>query len=57
VCWEEEKTPDVVIELLSDSTAEADKGEKKLISQNRMRVPEYFWYDPFNSEDRAGFRL
>ncbi len=57
VCWEEEKTPDVVIELLSDSTAEADKGKKKLIYQNRMRVPEYFWYDPFAPEDRAGFRL
>lgn len=22
-----------------------------------MRVPEYFWYDPFNSEDWAGFSL
>ncbi|GAB4318532.1 MAG: Uma2 family endonuclease [Leptolyngbyaceae cyanobacterium] len=57
VCWEEEKTPDVIIELLSDSTAEKDKHEKKLIYQNRMHVPEYFWYDPFNVEDWAGFRL
>ena len=22
-----------------------------------MRVPEYFWYDPFNPEDLAGFSL
>jgi hypothetical protein len=22
-----------------------------------MRVPEYFWYDPFNPEDWKGFRL
>jgi Uma2 family endonuclease len=57
VCWEEEKTPDVIIELLSDSTAEKDKQEKKLIYQNRMHVPEYFWYDPFKVEDWAGFRL
>ena len=28
VVWEEGKGPDVVIELLSDSTAEKDKNEK-----------------------------
>lgn len=55
VVWEEGKAPDVVIELLSDSTAPADKNEKKLIYQNQMRVPEYFWYDPFNPNDLAGF--
>ncbi|BBD58030.1 hypothetical protein NIES2109_07990 [Nostoc sp. HK-01] len=55
VVWEEGKAPDVVIELLSDSTAQADKNEKKLIYQNQMRVPEYFWYDPFNPDDLAGF--
>ncbi|MBE9209787.1 Uma2 family endonuclease [Nostoc sp. LEGE 06077] len=55
VVWEEGKAPDVVIELLSDSTAPADKNEKKLIYQNQMRVPEYFWYDPFNPSDLAGF--
>nr|WP_225938694.1 Uma2 family endonuclease [Kovacikia minuta] len=57
VCWEEDKTPDLVIELLSASTAGKDKHEKKLVYQNRMHVPEYFWYDPFNAEDWAGFRL
>ena len=57
VSWEEEKTPDVVIELLSESTAEADKGNKKRIYQSQMHVPEYFWYDPFNPQDWAGFRL
>ncbi|MBU7581344.1 MAG: Uma2 family endonuclease [Nostoc sp. TH1S01] len=55
VVWEEGKAPDVVIELLSDSTAQADKNEKKLIYQNQMRVPEYFWYDPFNPNDLSGF--
>jgi Uma2 family endonuclease len=57
VVWEEGKAPDVVIELLSESTAAADKNEKKLIYQNQMRVPEYFWYDPFNPDDWAGFSL
>jgi hypothetical protein len=57
VVWEEEKAPDVVIELLSDSTAHQDKGEKKQIYQDKLRVPEYFWYDPFNPDDWAGFFL
>ncbi|MBW4694860.1 MAG: Uma2 family endonuclease [Lyngbya sp. HA4199-MV5] len=57
VVWEEGKAPDVVIELLSDSTAAADKTKKKLIYQEQMRVPEYFWYDPFNPSDWAGFAM
>jgi Uma2 family endonuclease len=57
VVWEEGKCPDIVIELLSPSTAKIDKNEKKLIYQNKMRVPEYFWYDPFNPDDWAGFSL
>ena len=57
VVWEEGKAPDVIIELLSESTATQDKTEKKQIYQDRMRVPEYFWYDPFNPDDWAGFSL
>jgi hypothetical protein len=57
VVWQEGKAPDVVIELLSESTAPQDKTEKKAIYQDRLRVPEYFWYDPFNPEDWAGFIL
>jgi Uma2 family endonuclease len=56
VVWEEGKGPDVVIELLSESTASIDRGKKKQIYQDQLRVPEYFWYDPF-SEELAGFRL
>ena len=56
VVWQEGKGPDVVIELLSDSTAARDKGEKKLIYQDRLRVPEYFWFDPFSGEC-VGFTL
>ena len=57
VVWEEGKPPDVVIELLSETTANNDKNQKKLIYQNQMRVSEYFWYDPFNPNDFAGFDL
>jgi len=56
VVWQEGKGPDVVIELLSESTAAQDKGEKKDIYQDRLRVPEYFWFDPFTAE-WAGFAL
>lgn len=56
VIWEEGKGPDLVIELLSDSTAQQDKNEKKQVYQNRLRVPNYFWFDPFSGE-WAGFAL
>ncbi|OPH11074.1 Uma2 family endonuclease [Cylindrospermopsis raciborskii] len=57
VVWQEGKGPDVIVELLSESTAKTDKTTKKSIYQNQMRVPEYFWYDPFNPEDWKGFKL
>jgi Uma2 family endonuclease len=57
VVWEEGKGPDVVVELLSSSTASQDKRQKKEIYQKRLRVPEYFWFDPFNPRDFAGFTI
>ncbi|MGF1459676.1 MAG: Uma2 family endonuclease [Leptolyngbyaceae cyanobacterium] len=57
VRWEEGKTPDVVIELLSPSTRAYDKGEKRDIYQNQLHIPEYFWFDPFNPDELAGFQL
>lgn len=54
--WQEGKGPDVVIELLSDSTACIDKTTKKQIYQDKLRVPEYFWFDPWSGE-LAGFSL
>ncbi len=57
VTWEEEgKYPDLIIELLSESTAEIDKTLKKELYQNRFRTPEYFWFSPETLE-LAGFRL
>ncbi len=57
VVWEEGKAPNVVIELLSPSTSHKDKHEKRLVYQNQVRVPEYFWFDPFNANDLVGFSL
>jgi Uma2 family endonuclease len=56
VVWDEGKAPDVVIELLSETTAEFDRTVKKQEYQDKVRVPEYFWYDPDNRE-LAGFVL
>lgn len=57
VVWEEGKGPDIVIELLSSATAREDKTGKKTVYQNQLKVSEYFWFDPWNSEDWAGFEL
>jgi Uma2 family endonuclease len=57
VLWEEGKGPDVVIELLSDSTSAVDKQQKKQIYQTQLQVAEYFWFDPFNPNDWKGFYL
>jgi Uma2 family endonuclease len=57
VVWEERKGPDVVIEILSKQTAKTDKGKKKRIYQDELRVNEYFWFDPFNAKELAGFTL
>jgi Uma2 family endonuclease len=54
VVWEEGKSLNLVIELISESTATRDKGEKKQIYQDQLRVPEYVWFDPFTTE-LAGF--
>jgi Uma2 family endonuclease len=55
--WEEGgKYPNVVIELLSSSTASVDKGDKKDLYQDVWRVPDYFWFHPETMEF-AGFHL
>ena len=55
--WEEEnRYPNVIIELLSPSTAQVDRTEKKSIYQSIWQVPDYFWFDPDRLEFR-GFSL
>jgi len=57
VVWEEGgKYPDVIIELLSDSTEEIDREIKFRLYQDRFRTPEYFWFSPETLE-LAGWRL
>jgi Uma2 family endonuclease len=55
--WEEGgKYPNVVIELLSSSTASVDKSTKKDLYQDIWQVPDYFWFHPETLEF-AGFYL
>jgi Uma2 family endonuclease len=55
--WEEGgKYPNLIVELLSDSTAKTDRGLKKQIYQDIFRTPDYFWFDP-HSLEFEGFHL
>ena len=57
VVWEEDgQYPNLIIELLSDSTAQSDRNLKKQIYQDRFRTPEYFWFSPDDLEFK-GYRL
>jgi Uma2 family endonuclease len=57
VLWGEGgKYPNLVIELLSSSTAKVDRGKKKQLYQDVWRLPNYFWFDPYSLEF-AGFKL
>ncbi len=57
IVWEEEgKYPNVIIEILSDSTANVDRTTKKELYQNTFRTPEYFWVDP-DTQEFEGFVL
>ncbi|BAZ65791.1 MAG: Uma2 family endonuclease [Pelatocladus maniniholoensis HA4357-MV3] len=57
VVWEEDgKYPNVILEILSESTANIDKEFKKKLYQNTFRTPDYFWFDPYTLEF-AGFHL
>jgi Uma2 family endonuclease len=55
--WDEEgRGPDVILELLSPTTAEQDRTTKKDIYASKLRVPEYFLYDP-ETKGLEGWRL
>jgi hypothetical protein len=57
VLWEEDlRTPNLVVELLSPTTEDNDRGPKKLIYERLLRVPNYFLYDPLDFRFE-GFRL
>ena len=57
VVWEEDgRYPHGIVELLSDATAQVDRGLKKQIYQDIFRTPDYFWFDPHSLEFQ-GFHL
>jgi Uma2 family endonuclease len=57
VVWGEQgKYPNVIVEIISDSTANIDRTKKKILYQNTFRTPNYFWFDP-NTLELQGFRL
>lgn len=55
--WEEDgKYPNLIIELLSTSTADVDRTLKKNLYQDRFHTPEYFWFSP-DTLEFAGFHM
>ena len=57
VVWQEGgKYPNVIVEILSESTAKTDREEKKQIYQDTFRTPDYFWFEPISLEFE-GFTL
>lgn len=57
IAWEEGgRLPDVIVELLSPSTAKKDRTEKKDLYAQVFGTAEYFLYDP-DTRKLEGFRL
>jgi Uma2 family endonuclease len=57
VVWQEDgKYPNIIVEILSPTTADTDRGLKKQIYQDTFRTPDYFWFDPETLEFK-GFHL
>ena len=58
IVWEEEgRYPDVIIELMSPSTASVDTGDKKRLYEQTFRTRNYFVYNPFDRESLQGWHL
>ncbi|NER99941.1 MAG: Uma2 family endonuclease [Symploca sp. SIO1B1] len=57
VVWQEDnRYPNLIVELLSEETANTDRTTKKRLYQDKFQTPEYFWFDPETLEFE-GFRL
>jgi Uma2 family endonuclease len=52
----EGKYPDVIVEVLSDSTKKSDRSQKKDIYEQIFGTQEYFLFDP-KTQSLEGFRL
>ena len=53
---EDGRYPDLIIELLSEPTANTDRTLKRDLYAERFRTPEYFYFSP-DTLEFAGFRL
>jgi hypothetical protein len=51
------KYPNVIVEVISPTTAKTDRGLKKELYQNTFRTPEYFWFDPYTLEFAAFYLI
>jgi Uma2 family endonuclease len=57
IVWQEHgRFPDVIVELLSPTTAVEDRTTKRQIYERIFRTPEYFLFDP-DTDELEGFRL
>jgi Uma2 family endonuclease len=54
---ENDRYPDVIIELMSDSTADQDVGEKKDLYEQVFQTHEYFVFEPQDADSLQGWRL
>jgi Uma2 family endonuclease len=58
VVWEEDgRYPDVIVELMSPSTARTDKTTKKDLYEKTFHTLDYFIYDPFDPTSLQGWHL
>ncbi|MDJ1184472.1 Uma2 family endonuclease [Roseofilum casamattae] len=58
IVWEEGgRYPDVIVELMSPSTARIDRKKKKKLYEKVWKTSDYFIYDPFDSKSLQGWRL
>jgi Uma2 family endonuclease len=58
VVWDEDgRYPDVIIELMSPSTAKVDLTVKKALYEKTFKTADYFVYDPFVPNSLQGWHL
>ncbi|WP_127086020.1 Uma2 family endonuclease [Dulcicalothrix desertica] len=58
VVWEENgRYPDMIVELLSDTTEVNDLGEKKALYEKVFKTKDYFVFHPFKVNSLQGWRL
>ncbi|MDJ1183292.1 Uma2 family endonuclease [Roseofilum casamattae] len=58
VVWEEHgRYPNVIVELMSKSTAHIDRNQKKTLYEQTFKTNDYFVYNPFDRNSLQGWHL